>query len=132
MIALQHAMNDAVDEVLRVTTAEGIDIDAVKGGELNVATNQAQAERLRDEVAEAHEWGETDYELLEGAAARERINVDGLVVGAWTPALRPDPAGQAGRRAGRGRPRPRRRGLRVDAGDPDRAGGERRRGRLAP
>ncbi len=85
VVALQHAMNDAVDEVLRVTTAEGIDIDAVKGGELNVATNQAQAERLREEVAEAHEWGETDYELLEGAAARERINVDGLVVGAWTP-----------------------------------------------
>jgi glycine/D-amino acid oxidase-like deaminating enzyme len=85
VVALQHAMNDSVDEVLRVTTAEGIDIDAVKGGELNVATNQAQAERLRLEVAEAHEWGESDYELLEGAAARARIHVDGLVVGAWTP-----------------------------------------------
>jgi glycine/D-amino acid oxidase-like deaminating enzyme len=85
VVALQRAMNDSVDEVLRVTSAEGIDIDAVKGGELNVATNQAQAERLRAEVAEAHEWGETDYELLEGAAARARINVDGLVVGAWTP-----------------------------------------------
>jgi glycine/D-amino acid oxidase-like deaminating enzyme len=84
VIALQHAMNESVDEVLRVTAALGIDIDAVKGGELNVATNEAQAQRLRADVEEAHAWGETDYQLLDADSSRRRIDVDGTVLGAWT------------------------------------------------
>ena len=63
-------MNDAVDEVLRVCAAEGIDVDAVKGGELNVATNEAQLERLeRRGRARPTQWGEPDYVLLDLAAA---------------------------------------------------------------
>ncbi len=85
VLDLQRAMNDAVDEVLRVTAAEGMDVDAVKGGELNVATNAAQRERLEQEVEEAHHWGETDYQLLDLAAARARLDVAGMVAGAWTP-----------------------------------------------
>ena len=85
VVAQQHAMNEAVDEVLRVAAAEGIDIDAVKGGELSVATNEAQLERLHAEVADAHEWGEPDYVQLDLAEARARIDVAGLVGAAWTP-----------------------------------------------
>jgi glycine/D-amino acid oxidase-like deaminating enzyme len=85
VIDLQHAMNEAVDEVLRVTAAEGIDIDAVKGGELNVATTPAQLERLQADVATAHEWGETDYELLDVEASRARISIADTLGGAWTP-----------------------------------------------
>jgi glycine/D-amino acid oxidase-like deaminating enzyme len=85
VIAQQHAMNDAVDEVLRVCAAEGLDVDAVKGGELSVATNQAQLSRLQAEVADANEWGEPDYVLLDLAEARSRLDVDGMVGAAWSP-----------------------------------------------
>ena len=40
--ALQVALNDTVDEVLRVVAAEGIDAGVARGGELTVATNDAQ------------------------------------------------------------------------------------------
>ena len=42
----QTAMNDTVDEVIEVATTEGIDADIVKGGEFNVAYNDAQLSRL--------------------------------------------------------------------------------------
>ena len=84
-----------------MTEAEGIDIDAVKGGELNVATNQAQARAAaRRGRARPTSGARPDYQLLE---ARGRPRADRRrrhrSVGAWTPALRPDPAGQAGRAA---------------------------------
>ena len=52
VIAWQHALNGAVDEVIAVAEREGIDADIVKGGNLEVARTPAQAERLRAEVAE--------------------------------------------------------------------------------
>jgi glycine/D-amino acid oxidase-like deaminating enzyme len=85
VIAQQHAMNDAVDEVLRVCTAEQIDIDAVKGGELSIAVNEAQLERLHAEVAEAQEWGEPDYVLLDRPDARARLNVANLRGAGFSP-----------------------------------------------
>ena len=44
--ALQVALNDTVEEVLRVIEAEGIDAGVARGGELTVATNAAQWARL--------------------------------------------------------------------------------------
>ncbi|MFV0320751.1 MAG: FAD-dependent oxidoreductase [Microbacterium sp.] len=38
----QRAMNDTVDEVIRVAAAEGIDADIRKGGEFTVACTPAQ------------------------------------------------------------------------------------------
>jgi glycine/D-amino acid oxidase-like deaminating enzyme len=46
---LQVALNETVDEVLRVVAAEGIDAGVVRGGELTVATNDAQWARLQSE-----------------------------------------------------------------------------------
>jgi glycine/D-amino acid oxidase-like deaminating enzyme len=85
VVAQQHAMNDAVDEVLRVAERERLDIDAVKGGELSVAVNAAQLQRLRTEVEEAQEWGEPDYVLLDLADARKRVAVDHLAGAGWSP-----------------------------------------------
>ncbi|WP_197040292.1 FAD-binding oxidoreductase [Mycobacterium sp. URHB0044] len=82
---LQTAMNETVDEVIRVTRAENIDCDVIKGGEFTVATNAAQQARLLDAVAEAGEWSMTDVELLSAAEATARINVRGTTGAMWHP-----------------------------------------------
>ena len=52
------AMNTTVDEVIRVTEAEGIDADIRRTDELMVATLPAQLGRMKDEVAHRRHWGE--------------------------------------------------------------------------
>jgi glycine/D-amino acid oxidase-like deaminating enzyme len=90
---LQVALNDTVDEVLRVAAAEGIDAGVARGGELTVATNAAQWARLQVAVAAEQRWGDTGVELLEAAAARARVAVPGLRGAAWQPhAARVQPA----------------------------------------
>ena len=92
--ALQVALNDTVDEVLRVVDAEGIDADVARGGELTVAaTNAAQWARLQDVVAAEMRWGDTDVVLLDADRARGRVAVSGLRGAAWQPqAARVQPA----------------------------------------
>ena len=82
---MQTAMNETVDEVIRVTGAEGIDCDLVKGGEFTVATNAAQQARLQHAAAEAQSWPMTDVELLSAAEATARINVHGTTGAMWHP-----------------------------------------------
>ncbi len=70
------AMNTTVDEVIRVTEAEGIDADIRRTDELMVATLPAQLGRMKDEVAHRRHWGEEDrvYEIgAEELAKRIRI-----------------------------------------------------------
>jgi glycine/D-amino acid oxidase-like deaminating enzyme len=81
----QTAMNESVDEVIRVTRAENIDCDLIKGGEFTVATNAAQQARLLSAAAEAQTWSMTDVELLSAAEATERINVQGTTGAMWHP-----------------------------------------------
>ena len=93
----QTAMNETVDEVIRVTRDENIDCDLVKGGEFTVATNAAQQARLLHAVDEAHSWPMTDVELLErgrGDGADQRARHDGRDV---APALRATASGEARR-----------------------------------
>lgn len=56
-LAMRQAMIDTVDEVGRVTAAEGIDCDYLKGGTLGYARSRPQLLRARDEVAEAARYG---------------------------------------------------------------------------
>jgi len=89
----QRAMNDSVDEVIRVAALENIDADIVAGGEFTVARNAAQQERLIADAAAEQSWDNTDVELLSAAAARERIGVEGATGGMWHPhAARIQPA----------------------------------------
>lgn len=81
----QRAMNDTVDEVIRVADAEGIDADIKKGGEFNVAYTPAQEARLRKFAAEEQTWNNTDLELLEADAAKSKINVAGTRAAVWHP-----------------------------------------------
>jgi glycine/D-amino acid oxidase-like deaminating enzyme len=85
VVDLQHEMQRAVDEVIDVAAAEGIDADVVKGGSLTVARTPAQLARLRAAVAEDQAWGEPEHTLLGRAETAQRIVVDGCVGGSWTP-----------------------------------------------
>ncbi|GAB3212248.1 NAD(P)/FAD-dependent oxidoreductase [Marinactinospora thermotolerans] len=94
MIALQRAMMAAVDEVIAVAEAEGIDADIVKDGMRLVATNQAQRERLEEEVRHLQEWGywPEDIYLLEDDR-EPALRVADTVAAAYSPhAARIQPA----------------------------------------
>lgn len=82
--ALQQAMIESVDEVIRVAEQEGIEADIVKGGGLRVACTPSQLARLRDSVTEGLRWGDEE-ELLSAPQTVERIAVDGALGGAYTP-----------------------------------------------
>src|SRR5690606_21472701 len=84
---LQRAMFAAIDEVIKVAAADGIDADIVKGGELTVARSAAQAARLHESLAAQRRWGwtEEDVRLLSTGELDSRIRVNGAVAATWTP-----------------------------------------------
>ncbi|MFF4271151.1 NAD(P)/FAD-dependent oxidoreductase [Streptomyces sp. NPDC001536] len=84
-VRLQKAMNDTVDEVVRVAGEEGVDADLHKGGVLEVATTPAQLARLKDFHAHELSYGEKDRELYGARETAERIRVAGAVGSSWTP-----------------------------------------------
>ncbi|MDX8498716.1 FAD-binding oxidoreductase [Mesorhizobium sp. VK4C] len=81
--AMQKAMAGCVDEVIRVTTAEGIDADVRRVDNLTVATNPAQLERVREECETIRSWDSDPerIELLDAAATRARINIKNVMGG---------------------------------------------------
>ncbi|SEK88496.1 Glycine/D-amino acid oxidase [Nonomuraea pusilla] len=87
MVELQRAMFTAVDEVIAVARAEGIDADVHKGGMIRAATNPAQRRRLRAEVEDLRSWGygEEDMRLMDRSEQRERIQVAGTLEAAYSP-----------------------------------------------
>ncbi|MFJ4163921.1 NAD(P)/FAD-dependent oxidoreductase [Microbacterium sp. NPDC089698] len=89
----QRAMNETVDEVIRVAASEDIDADITKGGEFGVARTPAQEARIRAFAASEQTWAHTDLALLEKAEATERIAVHGTRAAVWHPhAARIQPA----------------------------------------
>ena len=85
VIAWQRMLNSSVDEVIGVAAREGIDADIVKGGNLEVARNPAQAARLHAEVDEDRHWGVDDVEILTAAQTAARVRVDSTMLGAFNP-----------------------------------------------
>ncbi len=81
----QRAMNETVDEVIRVADAEGIDADITKGGEFNVAYTPAQESRIRAFAAAEQQWKHTDLQLLEAPEAMAKINVANTRAAVWHP-----------------------------------------------
>lgn len=55
--ALVAAMNDTVDEVIRVCDQESINADIQRGGVLRIARNPVEELRLKASLAEGREWG---------------------------------------------------------------------------
>ncbi|MDX6205991.1 MAG: hypothetical protein QOF39_2048, partial [Frankiales bacterium] len=84
-VAQQQAMNDTVDEIGRVAAAEQIDCHYAKGGTLSLARTSSQLARLLAQVQDEKEWGVGDYQWLDEAAAREKLDAAGVLGAAWTP-----------------------------------------------
>jgi glycine/D-amino acid oxidase-like deaminating enzyme len=87
VVTLMRAMRDAVDEVIGVAEAEGIDADIVKDGILNVARNPAQLARLRESLDYEKYWGAgpEDFVALSGDESDARIRVKGAMGAVFTP-----------------------------------------------
>ncbi len=83
--SMQKIMNDAVDEVARVAARENFDIDFQKGGELNVAYNQAQLSRLRNAAESESRWISSGAQRLTAAETIDRVGVAGALGGLWHP-----------------------------------------------
>lgn len=81
----QLAMNDAVDEVIRVAAAHGIRAEVRKGGTLLVARNAAQVERVRALATAAERWPETGARVLTAEEADRRVRVVGTRAEVWEP-----------------------------------------------
>lgn len=88
-IAMRRAMINTVDEVGRVTAAEGIDCHFVRGGTLAFARSQAQLRAARAEAQEAALYGVDALELREGGEGGEdgvQLGVAGALGAVYDPA----------------------------------------------
>ncbi|MCY3924358.1 MAG: FAD-binding oxidoreductase [bacterium] len=92
---LVRAVFDAVEEIGRVSAAEGIGCDYAKGGTIRLARNAPQAKRQREEIDELRAQGFTSDEirLLDATEARRYLNAtdvySGILLG---PSAALDPA----------------------------------------
>jgi len=86
--SFQREMLGSIDETLAVLDRERIDADAVRGGQLRVATTRAGLARLEAERAGHLRFGYVADEaiLLSAAQTRDRVAVHGAVGGLLTPA----------------------------------------------
>jgi len=85
-VAVQRAMFDTVDEVGRVATSEGLEIDWAKGGELLVARGEEQLPAIQHEAAFYRELGLTDHVLLlSSEETRSRVRITRTTGGLFMP-----------------------------------------------
>ena len=86
-IALQRALFDAVDEIGRISQAEGIDCHYAKGGTLAVATVEPHRRQLQERLNELRGlgFGSDDYRWLEPEACRARIHTERNLGGVYSP-----------------------------------------------
>jgi glycine/D-amino acid oxidase-like deaminating enzyme len=86
-IALHRAMQTTVDEVGRVTAAEGIDCHYSKGGTVALARTPAQLTRARADIdqARAYGFGPDDLAELGAVEALELCGATQVLGGTYTP-----------------------------------------------
>ena len=84
-VAMQRKMVGAVDEVIRVCAAEGIDADLDKAGELSVAVSAAQAARLEELHGDEMRWGVDDAVMHSAAETDALVRVAGAQASRWWP-----------------------------------------------
>ncbi len=77
---LIRAVFDAVDEIQRISTREGLACGYAKGGTIRLARNAPQAKRQREEIDELRAQGFTGEEvrLLDAGEARRYLNATGV------------------------------------------------------
>ena len=86
-IELVKAMIATVDEVLRVAESLEIEMDAIKSGCIRIATNAAQAVRLKADVAVEQMWevGSKGWRMESLSEISERIKIPNVIAGAYSP-----------------------------------------------
>ncbi|MET0146579.1 MAG: FAD-dependent oxidoreductase [Ilumatobacteraceae bacterium] len=84
-IAMQRAMHDTVDHVVRTT--RDMDVDVVKGGTITLARTAAQHARLAAEVDEARAFGfgDDDVRWLTAAETTDRCRAHDVRAATFTP-----------------------------------------------
>lgn len=80
-------MELAVDEVISVCVAEGIEADIVKDGVLYVARSQAQLIRMHEGLSDDEAWGIGDHHRweLDPHELGERLHVEGALGAVFSP-----------------------------------------------
>ncbi|MFK0005057.1 NAD(P)/FAD-dependent oxidoreductase [Paenarthrobacter sp. NPDC090522] len=84
---LQAEMFGAVRESVQVAQREGFAEDLVHDGLIHVATNAAQLARVRHHISSLKEqgWGEDDVFELSPTELEQRVRIEGVQGGYWTP-----------------------------------------------
>lgn len=87
VLEMERTCQRAVFEIDDLMRAEGKDIDAARGGWMQIARSDSERERLKDHLATDREWGLTEDEVrfLDAAQTRERINVPGVRGAIYSP-----------------------------------------------
>lgn len=83
--SMHAALWAAVDEVGRVTVAEGIEAQFRKAGRIALVRSRAQVRAAAADVEQAEALGRGDVRLLSAAEARERLGASHLLGAVYTP-----------------------------------------------
>ena len=86
-VRMKRTMHDTVDEIGRVASAEGWDIEWRKGGTLGIARSPLQLQRAEDEIADMRSWGfgADDYSLLSADETAHRVRMADSLGATFTP-----------------------------------------------
>ena len=81
VIAMEKAVQGAVDAVGDAVAAESIDCSYAKNGVVMIARTELEANRFRESVADDRRWGlgDADTRYLSSDEVRSRIAVDGAI-----------------------------------------------------
>lgn len=82
---VHDVMVDAVDEVARVSQAEGIDCDYEKGGVLRLARGPHQLTAIKESFAGIEARGFEGYQLLTKEETDARVKVEGVLASIYNP-----------------------------------------------
>src|SRR5690554_2637327 len=87
VLRFQREIFSTIDEIVSVASAEGIDADIVKDGEIAIAANPAQLGRLYEELEGGAKWGfgPDDLMFVDKTRLGDYANVDGALGGLWSP-----------------------------------------------
>jgi glycine/D-amino acid oxidase-like deaminating enzyme len=84
-LRLRRAMERTVDDVGAWCAEHGVDAHFAKGGTLTLARGAAQVARAKQHLAEDREYGGSDTEWLDAAAATGRLAASGVDGAVFTP-----------------------------------------------
>ncbi|WP_029090159.1 NAD(P)/FAD-dependent oxidoreductase [Brevibacterium album] len=95
VLAIERACHEAVFEIDDLMRGEGKEIDAQRGGWMQIARTESELERLKRHLAEDRDWGLTESEvrLMDAEETFGRVRAPGVRGGIFSPyAVKCNPA----------------------------------------